>query len=587
MTAAIYARKSTDQSAVADEAKSVRRQVEHARAYAVRRGWTVDERFVFVDDGISGAEFSKRPGFVRLMNVLRPRPPFDVLIMSEESRLGREAIETAYALKQLITAGVRLFFYLEDRERTLESPTDKVMMSITAYVDELAREQARLRTYDALIRKAKAGHVTGGRVFGYDNVEILGAAGERSHTERRVNDAEASVVRRIFEHAAAGVGQARIARLLNAVGAPTPRAQRERPSGWATSSVHAVLWRELYRGVVVWNQTRKRNRWGEKRSSDRPAAEWVRRPAPELRIVDDGLWQAAHARITEARALYRDATKGLRGGRPRIESKYLLTGLARCTCCNSGFQVRSGNHGSGVDRWRVFKYACGGNQNRGPDVCANALQMPMEQADRAVLASIGELLTPDLVDDVIARVRELLEVPRGGDAGLRDRIAEELDAAARQVARLTEAIALGAGDVAPIVARLQETDRRRQELATRAKQLGDGPLVPRIDWRATERLARQRLQDWRGLLLRQTEHARPMLKQLLEGRAIRFTPMVEGARRWYQFAGEASIAGWLLEGVVSVPDNPRGKWRPHRELSTATVGAATVFRGVVELRRAA
>jgi len=27
-----------------------------------------------------------------------------VLIMSEESRLGREAIETAYALKQLITA---------------------------------------------------------------------------------------------------------------------------------------------------------------------------------------------------------------------------------------------------------------------------------------------------------------------------------------------------------------------------------------------------------------------------------------------------------------------------------------------------
>ena len=34
--------------------------------------------------------------------------------MSEESRLGREAIETAYALKQLVTAGVRVFFYLEE-----------------------------------------------------------------------------------------------------------------------------------------------------------------------------------------------------------------------------------------------------------------------------------------------------------------------------------------------------------------------------------------------------------------------------------------------------------------------------------------
>jgi hypothetical protein len=37
--------------------------------------------------------------------------------MSEESRLGREAIETAYALKQLDRAGVRVFLYLEDRER--------------------------------------------------------------------------------------------------------------------------------------------------------------------------------------------------------------------------------------------------------------------------------------------------------------------------------------------------------------------------------------------------------------------------------------------------------------------------------------
>jgi DNA invertase Pin-like site-specific DNA recombinase len=76
---------------------------------------------VYVDDGVSGAEFANRPGFLRLMNALKPRPTFQVLVMSEESRLGREAIETAYALKQLVTAGVRVFFYLEDRERTLDS----------------------------------------------------------------------------------------------------------------------------------------------------------------------------------------------------------------------------------------------------------------------------------------------------------------------------------------------------------------------------------------------------------------------------------------------------------------------------------
>src|SRR6202171_5506202 len=151
MITAIYARKSNDQSGIADEQKSVARQVDHARAYADRKGWIVDDAYVYVDDGISGAELQ-------------------ILIMSEESRLGREAIETAYALKQLVTAGVRVFFYLEDRERTLDSPTDKITLSLTTFADELEREKARQRTYDAMSGKARAGHVTGGRVFGYDNV---------------------------------------------------------------------------------------------------------------------------------------------------------------------------------------------------------------------------------------------------------------------------------------------------------------------------------------------------------------------------------------------------------------------------------
>ena len=44
MIAAIYARKCTDQTGVTDEEKSVTRQIEHATAYATRKGWTVDPR---------------------------------------------------------------------------------------------------------------------------------------------------------------------------------------------------------------------------------------------------------------------------------------------------------------------------------------------------------------------------------------------------------------------------------------------------------------------------------------------------------------------------------------------------------------
>ncbi len=38
MIAAIYARKSTEQTGVADEARSVTRQIEHAKAYARTKG---------------------------------------------------------------------------------------------------------------------------------------------------------------------------------------------------------------------------------------------------------------------------------------------------------------------------------------------------------------------------------------------------------------------------------------------------------------------------------------------------------------------------------------------------------------------
>jgi Resolvase, N terminal domain len=65
MIAAIYARKSNDQN-LPHEEKSVSRQLERARAFAERQGWQVLPEYVYTDDGISGAEFVKRPGFLAL-----------------------------------------------------------------------------------------------------------------------------------------------------------------------------------------------------------------------------------------------------------------------------------------------------------------------------------------------------------------------------------------------------------------------------------------------------------------------------------------------------------------------------------------
>ena len=62
MIVAIYARKSTEQSGVADEQKSVTRQIQHARQYAERKGWIVADEHVYVDVEFPGPSSPLGPG---------------------------------------------------------------------------------------------------------------------------------------------------------------------------------------------------------------------------------------------------------------------------------------------------------------------------------------------------------------------------------------------------------------------------------------------------------------------------------------------------------------------------------------------
>ena len=549
MIAAIYARKSTEQNGVGDEEKSVTRQIEHAKASAARKGWTVDDDHVYVDDGISGAEFAKRPGFLRLMNVLKPKPPFQILIMSEESRLGREVIETAYALKQIITAGVRVFYYLEDRERVLESPTDKLLLSVTAFTDEMEREKARQRTHDALVRKARAGYVAGGSVYGYDNVEVtvpdaVTGKAKRLHVERRINEAEAAVVREIFEKAAAGWGTRRITHDLNARGIAAPAPRRVgRPRAWAPSTIYAMLTRSLYRGEVVWNRSRKRNAWGIKRQTGRAEAEWVQLEVPALRIVPEPLWQAVRERFRDTRASYLRATNGQLWGRPAngIESRYLLTGLAQCGRCGGSLIVHSRASGG----HRANAYLCSYHHLRGSTVCPGGLVLPMDLTNEAVLETIEqEVLHPEVVRRALRRVLGELNAPTDTVVPHRVALQAELTVLEQELARLTAAVAQG-GDLRPLLDGIQAREQRRRTLQTEVAGLEGLRAVGARDLQDIQREVEGRLTDWRGLLRRQVAQSRQILRKLLVGRIV-FRQREDGV---YEFSGQASL-GRVLAGII-------------------------------------
>ena len=152
---------------------------------------------------MSGAEFKGRPGLVRFLDALKIGKPFNALVMSEQSRLGREQLETGYLLKQIRDAAVRVFYYASNEEARLDSALDKIMSSLTSFAAEMEREKARQRARDAAARKARNGHVTGGELYGYENVHIQGGqevprGQPHDYVTRRIRPDEAEVVRGVY-----------------------------------------------------------------------------------------------------------------------------------------------------------------------------------------------------------------------------------------------------------------------------------------------------------------------------------------------------------------------------------------------------
>ena len=514
----------------------------------MRKGWTVSQDCIFVDDGISGAEFVKRPGFLRVMNALKPKPVFDVLIMSEESRLGREQIETAYALKQITDAGVRIFFYLEDRERTLDNAMDKVMLSLTNFAAEMERGRAKQRTYDALLRKAKSGHVTGGRVYGYDNREVSTYDGRRLHVVRVVNDNQAAVVRRVFEMYASKMGLTRIAKALNAENIPPPRSN----AGWAPSAIREMLYRPLYRGEIVWNELQKYERGGTKHRRRRAPNEWIKIQAPELQIVSDDLSKRVESRLAEVQHFFiRSGGEGMRGkllGRPSmrdIDSPYLLSGFARCFHCGGPIEA------SGRDNGKPRRtYGCAYHRKRGKSICKNNFRIDQDVLDKVLLQSISDILDYKIME---AAVETALAKLRSGEQDLLDRrtaIERELSLVESYEKNLVDAIARGE-NMDPLLAKLRIEEKRKKELIEELDRLTRPTEISEINKARIKRELRSRISDAKSLLGRQRTQARQILRKLLEGPII-CEAFVENDKRGYKLTGKGSYLR-LLPGTVDSP----------------------------------
>ena len=550
MIAARYCRKSTDERDVdtgakkADEAKSIPRQRDHGRLFGQSRGWVVDDRYCYEDENVSGAEFEKRSGLQCLLKALTPKPPFQILIISEFSRLGRDTIKTLSVLQQILDAGVKVFSYLDQREINLDE-----MGEITSFMQSwgatFERRKARDRATDTSLRKARAGHVTGGRTFGYTNIKVDG------HKDRVINEGEATVVRQIFTLFSEGKGLKKLAGELNVSGCIPPRPSKSGPPGWSPSTIKAILCRSIYAGEITWGKTRKRNAAGRRQTSKRPASEWITTTRPDLQIVDPELFKKVQDILADNALAYLRAPDGKLRGRPPGSSPnkevYVLTGLGRCAVCNGSMAVRT----SFTKGARTAYLECLTRRTKGSQICSNSLVVPLKAAQEAVLHTLdAELLRPDRILRVVDRVIAQMTPDPTHLAAERARLKSEVSKVERELARLAR---LAVGDDPPVTL-VHEMKVRESALAglrTSVSQLDGREALATVDHSTLEAKVQAKLAEYADLKTRHPAAARSLLKKVIQG-PIQFIPVTGPDHRYYKLEWTGYLGGLLTAELAAL-----------------------------------
>jgi len=557
--AGVYVRKSNEDSGNAD-VKSVTVQRAVIEAFAAKRGWTIGERFVFADDGISGAEFKKRPGLRALLHLLEAdTPPFQVLIVTELSRIGRDTVRTLAAIQEIEEAGVQIWSATEDKR--IES--DDVTTMVGSWSASKERKATITRVRNASFARHENGYVPGGKVFGYRNERLPGAG--KQPVRRVIDEAQAAVVRRIFEMTASGHGLRRVSVQLNAERIAGPR------DTWTPSGVREILTRELYRGVVIHGRMTRERRRGQKVRIRVPESEWKRREAPELRIVSDEQWDAAHAQTAATSARYLRQGNKIVGKAESLNGKYLLSaGLAVCgattsngTICGATLRVEGRGHN------RVLSYVCQAHRERGATVCSNSTSVPADQLHAAVIMSLKATFNAETFEAHLKQSAEDEEA-RASRAAERAAIIARLPVLATQEERLADAVANGDGSVSALVAALKARQQERLDLESRLAELDGWERDAEADHERVEQL-RARWGSWQGALDQDPVLARQLIKKVL-GTPIYVRPV--GQREWvYVGIGRYDR---LLSGAVA-PDEVVAI---RRENQTRTEVLADFLRGL-------
>lgn len=318
LTAAAYARYSTDHQTSSSIAYQMRRIEEHCE----REGICIVERYA--DEACSGTN-TDRPAFRRLLADARARR-FEAVVVYDISRGSRDVADWFGFRREMALLGIRVIS-VEDKIGDILDPSDYLTELITVGLGQHHVLTSRQKSMDSIATKAKTGQFLGGYPpFGYTVKD----------GQYRIDPHEAPILRRIFQMYADGESYDAILRAIGQV-----RGKRGRVIG--KNSIYAMLKNERYIGVYSW--CKRHHKIMGKYAGLTPNENAVRIEGAIPPLIDAATWERVQARMKDKK----------RNAANKAKRDYLLSGLIECTACGSTYV----GHTSTRKGHEYRSYCCG------------------------------------------------------------------------------------------------------------------------------------------------------------------------------------------------------------------------------------
>ena len=398
MRVTYYARVSSEKD---EQLNSLGNQITYYEDFIKKnQNWTYVEGYI--DEGLSAATTKKRENFHRMVDDGKAGL-FDFIITKEISRFARNTLDSISFTRELLNAGVGVFFQ-NDNINTLDEDSELRLTIMSGIAqDELRKLSSRVKFGHA--QAIKKNVVLGNsRIFGYvkDGGRLV------------IDEAEAPMVRELFELYATGkYSMKRIENLFWEKGYRNHNGKKI-----AHTTMSGMISNPKYKGYYVGNKVKVIDLFTKKQKF-LPEEEWVMykdetgETVPA--IVSEELWDKANE------VLYMRSQDVITAQHKTVHQN-LLTGKLICAHCGMPYYRKDAISKGGE---KISKWVCSGKIKNGASSCPSRAiyeseikpiiedifksgQQHIEELSACVLKLVSEVLDTNENKDELNRLNQEL-----------------------------------------------------------------------------------------------------------------------------------------------------------------------------------